>query len=77
MKEIAKAFNSKLRGWINYFGLYGKQTLRDTLHLIEQKLLKWIQRKYKIKSIRLANLKLKTIKIKFPKLFYHWGTKYC
>jgi len=77
MKDIANAFNSKLRGWINYFGLYSRQTLRNTLHLIEQKLLRWIQRKYKILSIRKANLKLKAIKIKFPKLFYHWGTKYC
>ena len=47
---IAAQLNSRLRGWINYFGLYGKTSLRKTLLGLERRLLKWIQDKYKITS---------------------------
>jgi RNA-directed DNA polymerase len=38
--DIAEKLNSRLIGWINYFGLYGKRELRKTMLRLERRLLK-------------------------------------
>jgi group II intron reverse transcriptase/maturase len=77
IEVIAEKLNSRLRGWINYFGLYGKASLRKTLLLLERRLLKWIQDKYKVKCIKGAMSKLSSIRKENPLLFYHWEKGYC
>jgi len=74
--DIAKLFNAKLRGWINYYGKYSKRNLRRALMMIDRKLIKWMSKKYKFSS-RDASDKLDLIKQAQPRLFYHWETKYC
>ena len=74
---IAAQLNSRLRGWINYFGLYGKTSLRKTLLGLERRLLKWIQDKYKITSHKGAINKLFAIRKQDLRLFYHWEKGYC
>ncbi len=75
VEQIAEKLNSKLRGWINYFGIYGKRQLHKTLLYLETKLLKWIARKHK-QGIRKSVLQLQTLKTQKPTLFYHWERKY-
>jgi group II intron reverse transcriptase/maturase len=77
IEAIAEKLNSRLRGWINYFGLYGKASLRKTLLLLERRLLKWIQNKYKITSVKVANSKMFSIRKQNDRLFYHWEKGYC
>jgi group II intron reverse transcriptase/maturase len=77
IQTIAEKLNSRLRGWINYFGLYGKASLRKTLLLLERRLVKWIQNKYKIKTVKAAFDKLFSIKKQDQRLFYHWEKGYC
>ncbi len=77
IEEIAGKLNSRLRGWINYFGLYGRRALRRTMLRLERRLIKWIQKKYKLTSIREALRKLTSIKEEKPDMFYHWQTRYC
>ena len=77
MVDIAEKLNSRLRGWINYFGLYGKRELRRTMLRLERRLLKWTMKKYKITSIREAVRKLSMIRKEYPWMFYHWQTGYC
>jgi len=77
IEAIAEQLNSRLRGWINYFGLYGKASLRKTLLLLERRLLKWIQDKYKITSKKGAISKLFSIRKQNQRLFYHWEKGYC
>jgi len=74
--DIAKRLNSKLRGWINYYGLYGKRCLRTTLVHIDIRLVKWMRMKYRIGNSSAA-VKLSSVKEQHPKLFYHWETGYC
>ena len=74
-EQIAEKLNSKLRGWINYFGMYGKGQLHKTMFYLEHKLLKWMMRKHK-QGIRKSLLQLKTLKQQKPTLFYHWERKY-
>ena len=76
IEQIATQLNSKLRGWINYFGLYSKRNLRRTMFYLDEKLVKWIARKYKqgkMKSVQ----QLQKVKLQNPGLFYHWERGYC
>jgi len=77
ISEIAKHFNPKIRGWINYYGIYSKRSLRNVMMIIERKLMKWISKKYKINGYRKTVKKLKMIKQGNPKLFYHWQIGLC
>jgi RNA-directed DNA polymerase len=77
LRVIAKELNSKLRGWINQFGLYGKGALRRIMLRLERRLLKWIQNKHKIRGIKEAIEKLNAVRKEKPMLFYHWAKGYC
>jgi RNA-directed DNA polymerase len=74
--DIALKLNSKIRGWINYFGLYGKAELRRTMMHLDYRLIKWLQAKYKISGTRKATIKLATIMKENPMMFYHWEKGY-
>src|SRR5215218_3074169 len=48
MEQIAERLNSKLRGWINYFGIYGKRKLRRVIVNLDIRLVRWLCRKHKL-----------------------------
>jgi len=68
---IAAKLNGKLRGWINYFGLFGKRNLRTTMLYVDTRLLQWFRKKYKA-GYRAARSLLETLHARKPHLFYHW-----
>lgn len=76
IEQMAENLNSKLRGWINYFGLYGKRQLHKVMFYLEGRLLKWIGKKHK-QGIRKSVKQLQTLKQEKPLLFYHWEKGYC
>lgn len=76
VEQIARKLNSKLRGWINYFGLYGKRQLHKVMFYLDSKLLKWIERKHK-QGVRKSVRQLQAIKQENPAMFYHWEKGYC
>lgn len=76
LEDIADRLNSKLRGWINYFGLFGKRNLRRLMLYVDGKLLKWIQRKHK-NGYRASLGILYGSQQKHPHLFYHWERGHC
>jgi RNA-directed DNA polymerase len=71
MEDIAEYFNAKLRGWIGYYGKYSIKRLRLALQGIDNRLVQWIRRKFKL-GRRKAAAKLKVIKQINPTMFYHW-----
>ena len=71
IQSIAAQLNAKLRGWINYYGLYSKRSLRIALVKVEERLVKWLKKKHKA-GTRKARAKLKVIRGENPELFYHW-----
>ena len=75
--DIALQLNSKLRGWLNYFGLYSKARLRRTMMHLDYRLIKWLQAKHKINGTRKATIKLAAIRKENPMMFYHWEKGYC
>lgn len=76
IEQIAEKLNSKLRGWINYFGIFGKRQLRKTLLYLDMRLTKWLSRKHK-QGMRSSYRMLLKIKHQQPNLFYHWKSRYC
>jgi RNA-directed DNA polymerase len=76
IQQIAEKLNSKLRGWINYFGVYGKRRLRRTIMYVESRLEKWLSRKHK-QGRRVSSTQLALQRKQEPTLFYHWQKKYC
>ena len=71
IQSIAAQLNAKLRGWINYYGLYSKRSLRIALVKVEERLVKWLKKKHKA-GTRKARAKLNVIRRENPELFYHW-----
>jgi len=70
--EIARSLNPVIRGWLNYYGLYGKRELARTLENINKHLVSWIRRKYKKykhKPVQARNL-LKKISMHNGDLFH-------
>lgn len=76
IEQIADKLNSKLRGWLNYFGLFGKRELRKTMLYLECRLVKWIGRKHK-KGMKDSVEILQKAKTQNRRLFYHWEAGYC
>lgn len=76
LKAIALGMNAKLRGWINYYGLYSKRYLHRVMYRLEKRILKWIEKKYKI-GYRKSLAKLNEIKHTNPRMFYHWELGIC
>lgn len=76
LEDIAGILNSRLRGWINYFGPFGKRNLRRTILYLDERLLRWVKRKHKV-GFKAALLMLHGAQRKHPSLFYHWQRGYC
>lgn len=73
INEIAKMYNSKIQGWINYYSHYYKTESYETLKYVNRCLIKWIRRKYKnIHSREKANKWLRFVMSKDKNLFAHW-----
>ena len=81
VEHIAAQLDSKLRGWINYFGQYSKTQLRHSLRQVDRCLVKWVQKKYKLRSYGKAIKQIEELKSKIKTedraIFYHWGAGYC
>ena len=75
LRNLADRLNSKLRGWINYFGRRGRRQLRRTLIYVDLRLIKWLKAKHKL-GTRAAASRLQAFYQRHPHLFYHWQAGY-
>lgn len=75
LAQVAQYLNSKITGWINYYGKYRKYLLKTIYWKINQRILKWIRVKYKRlkNSVKKAVKMLKRIYQTTPHLFAHWS----
>jgi RNA-directed DNA polymerase len=74
ISELAEAINRVVRGWINYYGRYFPSELTPILKRINERLVRWAQRKYKRlrPSPKRAWQFLAGIAQREPALFAHW-----
>ena len=74
IEEIAEYFNSKLRGWLNYFGKFRRWKLNRIFKIFNGRLKNWVRKRYK----RMNNSYIKACKwledykLVNPELFVHW-----
>jgi RNA-directed DNA polymerase len=61
----------KIQGWINYFKVYRKSELHQVLHRLNQRLVRWAKRKYRLNKRRAIQL-LKRRAKENPNIFPHW-----
>jgi RNA-directed DNA polymerase len=70
--QLSQALAPKIRGWIYY---YGKERLGDmqrVFSLINRRIARWLQKKFKLKTIAQAYSKMNRIISSFPTIFEHW-----
>ena len=70
--KLSDVLAPKIKGWINY---YGKRRLNDMQWMftqINQRIVKWLQNKYKISNFGIAWGRLKRIIKSYPTIFEHW-----
>jgi len=74
IEEIAEYFNSKLRGWLNYFGKFRRWKLNRIFKIFNERLTNWVRNRYKRlnKSYIKACKWLRKYKQVNPELFVHW-----
>jgi RNA-directed DNA polymerase len=72
--DLALMFNSKVQGWINYYGRFYKSELLHFLRRLNRHLVRWACRKYKRlkRRERRAMAWLAEIARRSPRLFAHW-----
>jgi len=74
--QLSKALESKIRGWLYYYGKFHISALRQAFRLINRRLVKWAFNKYKrfkrTKSLRTARLWLRQVSKHYAYLFPHW-----
>jgi group II intron reverse transcriptase/maturase len=74
IEEIAKYFNSKLRGWLNYFGKFRRRKMNRIFKIFNERLKNWARKRYKRfnKSYIKACKWLRQYQEGNPELFVHW-----
>ena len=74
LEEIAKQINPVIQGWINYYGRYNINVLKNVLQRINLKLSRWVRNKFKgfRKHKTKAIYRLGDIALTNPDLFAHW-----
>ena len=73
VKSIIVYSRSKLRGWMTYYGKYGRSVISQVLFHFDKKLSRWAKRKYKkIKGITQAVKRVNAFKSRNPRLLAHW-----
>lgn len=72
LKDIARILNPKIQGWINYYGRYYKSGMYKTLRYINRCIVKWVKKKYKMRTIGRAMKWLYNVARKNSEMFAHW-----
>ena len=70
--KLSQELTPKIRGWINYYGKERLGEMQKIFSLINRRIATWIQKKFKIRTIGQAYIKLKGIIKSFPTIFEHW-----
>jgi group II intron reverse transcriptase/maturase len=74
LTQIAKEYNAKIRGWINYYGKFRWYELKSLFKRFNFRLIKWATNRYKrFKKSRVKAARwLREISSSYMGLFYHW-----
>ena len=75
IEQIAEKFNSKIRGWLNYYGKYKRYEMNRVFRVFHFRLMKWALNRYK--SLRSSRVRayqwIRKLRKERPAIFYHWS----
>lgn len=74
IKDIIRFSQSKLRGWMEYYGRFGRGAIANVLFHFDMKLSRWAKRKYKkLKTLIQAAKRVNLFRRRNRKLLAHWN----
>jgi len=76
VEDLADMLYSKLQGWISYYGKFRKRAFLRVFRRLTFRLVKWVQNKYRITSIKQSYQWLQNYQRMHPNLFAHWRYGY-
>ena len=78
LQDLARLYNSHIRGWINYYRHFYGSALHPVLHRVDAYLVRWARRKFKRlhRRPRWAQQWLARTRRANPDLFAHWRFAY-
>ncbi len=74
LSELAARYDTRLRGWLNYYGRFYRSAMRQVFYRFDERLVRWARRKYRrlLCSPARAHRWLQRMKMRQPRLFNHW-----
>src|SRR5882762_2443969 len=74
LNELARRYNAHILGWMNYYSHFYKSALYRLYDHIDQKLVRWAQRKYRKLAGKQERARawLEKVVRRQPRLFVHW-----
>ena len=73
LEELTRMYGAKLRGWIEYYGTYGKWRLSKVFSALNNRIVRWAQRKYeRFQRYGETRTWLRRMAERNPALFPHW-----
>lgn len=72
LEGLAKALSPKIRGWLNYYGIYRPSEMQRVFRQLNIRLAKWARNKYKLKTYSKSYGWLKRMMKFHPNAFAHW-----
>ena len=74
LTDIRRYSQSRLRGWMIYYGLFGKSIIRNILFHFDKRLSRWGKAKYKrLKTLMQAARRINQARRNNPTWFPHWS----
>ena len=70
--KLAQNLTPKIRGWLNYYGKIRLGDMQGLFSVINRRIAKWVQNKFKLNTIGQAYSKMKRLIQSFPTIFEHW-----
>jgi len=74
LNELARRYNARILGWMNYYSHFYKSALYRLYDHIDRKLVRWARRKYRKLAGKPTRAQdwLKQVMRRQPRLFVHW-----
>ena len=71
--DILRYGRDKLRGWVEYYGKFGRGSIQWVLFHFDEKLIRWAKRKYKsLRTYAQALRRVMAFQKRNPALLAHW-----
>lgn len=74
LTDIRQYCQHRLKGWMTYYGLFGKSIIRNVLFHFDKRLSRWAKAKYKLlKTLIQAARRINRARRMNPSWFHHWS----